>query len=135
MKLTSEQALALTKHKPGKAREAMKPGNYSGTMTLRASYDMRIGEDYEQTVTASVPWMDITMYLLGQVNAATRKKLVRDFLRESGGGKKVAVDPEVIKAEAAEAIAELASTAKRPCKGKVTGSLHVDVLESSEVAA
>lgn len=133
MNLSNTQQLVLNKFKAeATARNATKPGTYEEEFFLRVHGQIKVGKDYEATRSQAVPWQQLATYLLGQVNEATRAKLVREFLEAYRDGKPQ-VNDEALKAEAEEAAAELLEATRTTCKGKVTGSVMVSIVTAEEL--
>jgi len=98
-------------------RAQVPPGTYKGTATLKLDYSIKVGEDHEADVSASVPWKAIAGALFGKMNAATRDKLVRELLNDD-----FTVRPGANDAEAEAAIAALIGKTRKTVAGKITGS-------------
>lgn len=118
-------SLALSKIDIDKAIKAtIAPDQYSGEAVIKITYDLRVGEGYEQAVAASIPWQRIAGVLFSKLNGVTVESVVREAL---------AVDPkdaaqEEIAQRAKEATASLLAASKRAVSGKVTGDVDVEVL-------
>lgn len=117
--LTPIQSLALSKLPADKAaRDAVEPGEYSGTVTVTVNYDLKVGEDYEQRIALKAdPWT-LLHVALSKLNGVTVESIVREAL---GGD----LDVSEIKKSAQAAVAALTDTTMTPCKGKVTGKATV----------
>jgi len=129
---TGLQQMALAKAKPADgARDQLAVGTHAFDFVVRVVGSLKVGEDYSSTRSQAVPWKQLAVYLLGKVNAATRDKVVRDFLeahRSSPDGKVRVADEAMV--EAAEAAAaELLEVTTTTCRGKVTGTPVFELVE------
>lgn len=111
-------------------RKHVPPGPHSGEVTLRLTYDLTVGEDYEGEVAQSVPWKALAGLLFSKLNATTRDAVVRDALVPAeGGGFELRGGIEDSAAE--EALAALMGKTKKTIAGKVTGSAVLRVAEEA----
>jgi len=89
-------------------------GQHSVALDLRVEVDLNRGEDYVQAIVAKAdPWT-LLAAALSHLNGVTVKSIVREALTS---------DPALIKslkAEAAEALAEVKTPTDTDCNGKVT---------------
>lgn len=103
-------------------------GTHSGEVTLRLTYDLKVGEGYESEVAQSVPWKALAGLLFSKLNGATRDAIVREALVPAeGGGFELREGTENTEAE--EAIQALMGKTKRMVAGKITGSAVLRVAE------
>jgi hypothetical protein len=98
-------------------REDVQPGNHQGEVSLKLVYDIKVGEDHQAQVAASVPWKAIAGALFGKLNAATRNAIVRDLLADD-----FTIKDGASNAEAEAAIAALIGKTEKTVSGKVTGN-------------
>jgi len=87
-------------------RGEIAPGEYSGQVPLWLEYNIKVGEDHEAEVAASVPWQKMCGALLSRINHATREKILREQM-----------------------LKELMGKTTKTVAGKVTGSAHIFELE------
>lgn len=88
------------------------PGEYHVDTLVRIIGSVRIGEDYQQAVTASIPWQRLFEVALSKLNNATLESIVREAVDGSES-------PE-IKKTVQNAVSKLKAGTIRECKGKVT---------------
>lgn len=91
------------------------PGEYRVDTLVRIVGTVKVGEDYEQTVTASIPWQRLFEVALSKLNGVTIESIVRDALDSKES-------PE-IKEAVQNAVSKLKAGAIRECKGKVTTNI------------
>lgn len=109
-------------------RDDVPSGDHKGEVTFKLAYDIRVGEDHEAEVAASVPWKALAGILFSKLNPATRDAVVREALTSAeGGGFELAEG--VQNAEAEAAIAALMGTTRKTVSGKVTGSAILTPVE------
>ncbi len=107
------------------ARECLTPGLYKVDATVRIKGDMSVAEDYDAHIVAKAnPWTLLAM-ALNKLNGVTIKGLVRaaeelgEVAQKSG---------EIIKEQAAAAIAEIKDKTITPCKGRVSPRVVIEVV-------
>ena len=113
--------IALSKFKPSKnSRDSVEPGEYEVDMTVRVKGSVRVGEDYEQVVSMSIPYRQLLAVVVKSFNQ-NPDKIVSAMESMSEDDLKVAM------AEADEfLVSRMGNTraaATKTCKGKVTSKL------------
>ncbi len=116
-------ALAVSKADLGKNfREDVPVGATHGSALVRVTWDLQVGEDYEQAISHTIPWQALLGRALSKLNGVTIDALIREHL-EADEDKAATKE---MKAAAAAALATIkGATPKRQCKGKVTGEVIV----------
>jgi hypothetical protein len=116
------EALALKKVTATKAqREEVSPGVHTGTFLAEISYELTVGEDYEQRIVAKAdPWL-LFATAMSKLNGVTVESIVREAM-ESG------LDAKAVKKSASEAMQAVKEPTMTQCKGKVTGDVTVTPL-------
>ena len=104
------------------AKKLVAPGSYEVSATVRVTAQISVGEPYTQQIVAKAePW-GLLAVALSKLNGATVKAIVREAQD---------VDPDLVKlvkAHAADAIADLKAPTETECAGKLTGSASALVL-------
>lgn len=112
--LNPVELLALSKlTADSEVRDAIDPGEYSGTLHVAVDYELTVGEDYEQAQVNKIPWQKAVMVLMSKLNGVTLESVLREVVEGT-------LDDKQIKAEAKAAMAAIMGSAKQPHKGKVT---------------
>lgn len=114
--------LALSKFdKAKKIRGDVEAGEYTIDVIVRLHGDLRVGEDYDAEITASIPWQRLAAVLFDKLNDVTIENVLSEALGD--------VDDSQIKAAADAAMLALKGSTTKTCKGKVTQSLAVDLVD------
>lgn len=117
--------LALSKFDKAKTvRDDVEPGDYEIDVLVRLHGSIRVGEDHDAEVTASIPWQRVAAVLFDKLNGVTVESVLSEALGD--------VDDSEIKAEAVAAMRALKGSTLKTCKGKVTTKLAIDELVLGE---
>ena len=130
--LTAIETLALSKATTTKgakeARAEIKAGEYTVNKMIRLRGTVKVGEDYEQNKTASMPQQKMLIAAL-KLNGVSIKAFMRQYL---DGAYEVAKEDE---AELKMIWDELADNFVDTFDGKVTTKLEVEGVEDVEMEA
>lgn len=114
--------LALSKFdKSKKIRGDVEPGEYTIDVIVRLHGELRVGEDYDSEIVASIPWQKVAAVLFDKVNDVTIESVLSEALGD--------IDDSQIKDQADAAMLALTGSTEKTCKGKVTQNLIVELAD------
>ncbi len=114
--------LALSKFdKSKKIRGDVKPGEYTIDVIVRLHGELRVGDDYQSEIVASIPWQKVAAVLFDKVNDVTIEGVLSEALGD--------IDDSRIKDQADAAMLALTGSTEKTCKGKVTQNLIVEMAD------
>ena len=116
--LSNLAAIALSKFPtPKAARKGMTVGEHTVNETIRIVGTVKVGEDYEQTVSQSIQWQKLALAAMSRLNSDVVESLVR----------RINEDLPQEAADLSERInkiwGEISESAKQTVAGKVTAKL------------
>ena len=116
--LSNLAAIALSKFPtPKAARKGMTVGEHTVDETIRIVGTVKVGEDYEQTVSQSIQWQKLALAAMSRLNSDVVESLVR----------RINEDLPQEAADLSERInkiwGEISESAKQTVQGKVTAKL------------
>ena len=130
-------ALALSKVLPAAflktSRDEVSPGTYEVDFLVRVFGSLKIGEDYEQSITSKVKPLDLwlaTLDLLAPHITAALLRRISERAVSGNAGETIRQDA-TLKAGTEEALALVRSMTVSACKGKITTKLHCEAVEAT----
>ncbi|MEM7204922.1 MAG: hypothetical protein AAF628_32000 [Planctomycetota bacterium] len=124
--------LALSKvDLPKQVRQQIDPGDYEVDTVVRIRGSIGVGADYVQTVSAAVPWRDLFLAALAEIDPRRRRTFVGEYLRASEAGQPAEVNVEALAEEVHGLCAAILGTSERVCAGKTRAHLKVEALEAA----
>ncbi len=118
-KLAVHELLALSKFdKSKKVRADVSPGEYDIDVVVRIVGSIRVGEDYDAEVTASIPWQRVAAVLFDKLSDVTIESVLSEALGD--------VDDSGIKHAASAAMRALKGSTLQRKNGPVTTTLVVE---------
>lgn len=118
--LEALELLALSKFDESKkVRDAIEAGEYEVDEIVRISGSVKVGEDHEARVVASIPWMRVASVLFDKLNDVTIESVLSEALGDD-------VDDSRIKEQAEAAIEVLKGSTTKTRKGAVKVALTVE---------
>ena len=119
--LSPVRRLILSKFDAGDAKKMISPGSYESIFAVDVAGRITVGEEYESQIP--VPWERIAVYLLNELADELSEREVKRLLQAA---LKTEPQEEVVATVKEHAHLMLG---KRPCQGKVTGSVVVRIQE------
>lgn len=116
-------------------RNSVEPGSYKGRAVVVVDYGLNVGEDFEQSVAAAMPYQRLFLSALSKLNAALGDVAFGEALAS------IVLDetPEEHRADLAERAkavhAAMAKATTRTVKGKVTGTANMRLATFDEQVA
>ena len=118
--------LALSKVDVDKAiRKTIAANEYVGRATVEIEYDLKVGSDFEQVVSQSIPWQRLACLALSKLNGVSIEAVVLEAVELDTPTQVM----EEIAERAKSVVEELQTGATKTVAGKVTG--NVNILEVS----
>jgi len=114
------------------ARDGVEPGAYDVDLLVRVRGGIKVGEDYEQSLTQKVKPVDLWLATLDLLAEHVTESLIRRIAERaaSGDAGRSIRREENLKAATESALALVREVTRSTCKGKVTTALTAETVEA-----
>lgn len=115
-------------------RDAVAPGTHKVDATIRIRGTVKVGESFEQAVTASIPWQRIAVALFGVLARHIGRVAVNEALAAFANGETMESFEADSNALSSIFLGAMRETATKTVRGKVTTALKVEAIEAAPAA-
>lgn len=131
---TAAVACVIKEKAAKEAKAGLKVGTHGVDVTVRIRGTVTKGEDFEQAVTASIPWQRIALALFDKMARQIGPKAVREAIESFKDGETVEEFVEELNAAGNMLAEAMTLGCTKMVNGKVTTALTIIELDPAELA-